>query len=216
MADLSRRRERPPSDRSQSTKSSRPHHVRSSHHEAAPRCLLATRGPSRAPPGTLPATRSLIPMTDQPDTVDPRRDLDRAVGDLAERLPQPRTPLARLAYNFAWTWLPDGGVDDRDGGATPPPPPRRRCRLRRARDACDRGATRISAPPPCRRLDSPPNGQSPISAPSSACTARCRSTVAGSASWRATATPAWPSTPSSASAACGRWTRSGSPRASII
>lgn len=42
------------------------------------------------------------------EALDGRRDLDRAVTALAERLPAALTPLARLAYNYAWTWIPDG------------------------------------------------------------------------------------------------------------
>jgi glycogen phosphorylase len=41
---------------------------------------------------------------------DGRRDLRQAVADLAERLPPPLQPLARLAYNYRWTWL--AGADD--------------------------------------------------------------------------------------------------------
>jgi starch phosphorylase len=37
---------------------------------------------------------------------DGRRDLDRAVTDLAARLPGPLVPLARLVFNYRWTWLP--------------------------------------------------------------------------------------------------------------
>ena len=33
-------------------------------------------------------------------------DLDRAIGELADRLPAPLAPLARLAYNYRWSWLP--------------------------------------------------------------------------------------------------------------
>jgi len=35
-------------------------------------------------------------------------DLRRAIDDLAERLPAPLLPLARLAYNYRWTWLANG------------------------------------------------------------------------------------------------------------
>ena len=43
------------------------------------------------------------------DTVracDGRRDLARAVEELAERLPEPLWPLARVAYNYRWSWMP--------------------------------------------------------------------------------------------------------------
>jgi starch phosphorylase len=41
---------------------------------------------------------------------DGRRDLERAVAILAERLPEPLLPLARLAYNYRWSWLHDGAA----------------------------------------------------------------------------------------------------------
>jgi glycogen phosphorylase len=39
---------------------------------------------------------------------DGREDLRRAAEDLAERLPDALAPLARLAYNYRWSWLPGG------------------------------------------------------------------------------------------------------------
>src|SRR5436305_10358520 len=39
---------------------------------------------------------------------DGREDVRRASEDLAERLPGPLAPLARLAYNYRWSWLPGG------------------------------------------------------------------------------------------------------------
>ncbi len=39
---------------------------------------------------------------------DGSRDLERAAAELGERLPAPLAPLARLAFNYRWTWLPDG------------------------------------------------------------------------------------------------------------
>jgi starch phosphorylase len=41
---------------------------------------------------------------------DGRADLDRAAADLADRLPPALAPLARLAYNYRWSWAP-GGAD---------------------------------------------------------------------------------------------------------
>jgi starch phosphorylase len=38
---------------------------------------------------------------------DGKRDLERAATELAGRLPEPLAPLARLAYNYRWSWLPD-------------------------------------------------------------------------------------------------------------
>lgn len=37
---------------------------------------------------------------------DGRRDIARAIADLAERLPPPLAPLARIAYNYRWAWFP--------------------------------------------------------------------------------------------------------------
>jgi starch phosphorylase len=39
---------------------------------------------------------------------DGRQDVARAVAQLAERLPAPLAPLARLAFNYWWSWRPDG------------------------------------------------------------------------------------------------------------
>jgi starch phosphorylase len=39
---------------------------------------------------------------------DGREDVRRAADDLAGRLPDPLAPLARLAYNYRWSWLPGG------------------------------------------------------------------------------------------------------------
>jgi starch phosphorylase len=41
-------------------------------------------------------------------TTDGREDLARAAGELADRVPEPLAPLARLAYNYRWSWLPGG------------------------------------------------------------------------------------------------------------
>ncbi|HLH65079.1 MAG TPA: alpha-glucan family phosphorylase [Solirubrobacteraceae bacterium] len=35
-------------------------------------------------------------------------DLERAAGELAERVPAALAPLARVAYNYRWTWTPGG------------------------------------------------------------------------------------------------------------
>jgi starch phosphorylase len=42
------------------------------------------------------------------------RDLERAVADLAERLPPPLAPLARLAYDYRWSWTAGGAAVFRD------------------------------------------------------------------------------------------------------
>ena len=39
---------------------------------------------------------------------DGREDVRRAAEDLAERLPDALAPLARIAYNYRWSWLPGG------------------------------------------------------------------------------------------------------------
>jgi starch phosphorylase len=38
------------------------------------------------------------------------RDIERAVSELAERLPNRLQRLAWLAFNYRWSWLPDGGA----------------------------------------------------------------------------------------------------------
>jgi glycogen phosphorylase len=35
-------------------------------------------------------------------------DITRAAADLSRRIPAPLAPLARIAYNYAWSWLPGG------------------------------------------------------------------------------------------------------------
>src|SRR3954449_672019 len=37
-----------------------------------------------------------------------RRELERAADALASRLPEPLGVFARLAYNYRWSWTPDG------------------------------------------------------------------------------------------------------------
>ena len=44
--------------------------------------------------------------TSQP--LDGSRDLERAIDQLARRLPEPLEPLAAIAYNFVWSWVPGG------------------------------------------------------------------------------------------------------------
>src|SRR5512140_742534 len=39
---------------------------------------------------------------------DGHRDVERAIDELGERLPLPLLPLARLAYNYRWSWIPGG------------------------------------------------------------------------------------------------------------
>ena len=39
---------------------------------------------------------------------DGRLDVARAVAEFAERLPEPLLALARITYNYAWSWSPDG------------------------------------------------------------------------------------------------------------
>ena len=40
--------------------------------------------------------------------IDGREDIARAARDLAQRLPDALSPLARLAFNYRWSWLPGG------------------------------------------------------------------------------------------------------------
>jgi starch phosphorylase len=45
---------------------------------------------------------------------DGSQDVERAVADLAERLPEALQPLARVAFNYRWTWMPGGAGVFRD------------------------------------------------------------------------------------------------------
>ncbi len=45
---------------------------------------------------------------------DGTRDRDRLTAELAERLPERLRPLARLCFNYAWSWLPGGAGVMRD------------------------------------------------------------------------------------------------------
>jgi len=45
---------------------------------------------------------------------DGRRDIERAVAELAERLPEPLVPLARLTLNYLWSWCVGGAELFRD------------------------------------------------------------------------------------------------------
>jgi glycogen phosphorylase len=45
---------------------------------------------------------------------DGRRDIERAITDLADRLPAPLVPLSRIAYNYRWSWLRHGFTLFRD------------------------------------------------------------------------------------------------------
>ncbi len=42
---------------------------------------------------------------DTPPPSDGTRDMERAIAELAERIPAPLFPLARLAYNYEWSWM---------------------------------------------------------------------------------------------------------------
>jgi starch phosphorylase len=47
-------------------------------------------------------------ITSVESAYDGRRDIERAAAELAERIPDPLAPLAQLAYNYRWSWTPDG------------------------------------------------------------------------------------------------------------
>jgi glycogen phosphorylase len=49
-----------------------------------------------------------------PHACDSRCDADRAVAELAERLPESLLPLARMAYNYRWSWISGGAALFRD------------------------------------------------------------------------------------------------------
>ena len=52
--------------------------------------------------------------TEHAEARDGSSDMARAVDRLARRLPEPLYPLARIAYNYRWSWTPGGR------GAVPP------------------------------------------------------------------------------------------------
>ena len=60
-------------------------------------------------PGGVRGTLVLV-IAEVPDPIaspiDGREDIDRAVADLAARLPAPLAPLASLAFDYRWSWLP--------------------------------------------------------------------------------------------------------------
>ena len=135
-----------------------------------------------------------------------REDIDRAAEALASRVPTPLHPLARLAYNYRWSWTPGGAelfapsTPSAGSGAarTRSACCRRRradalaARRRRRRRCSQRAAAleesiRADLARPARRPGRPaPSARSRSSAPSTASTARCRSTPAASARWPAT------------------------------
>ncbi|MFN8546027.1 MAG: alpha-glucan family phosphorylase [Candidatus Binatia bacterium] len=49
-------------------------------------------------------------MDDTPTPNDGRRDGELAIRELADRLPDSLAPLARLAFNYRWTWMPGGAA----------------------------------------------------------------------------------------------------------
>ena len=53
-------------------------------------------------------------MNDVAQSADGHLDVERAIDELAERLPPPIQPLARIAYNYRWAWLSGGAGVFRD------------------------------------------------------------------------------------------------------
>ncbi len=47
-------------------------------------------------------------MDGNPSLMDGHDDVGRAAAELCRRIPAPLAPLARIAYNYAWSWLPQG------------------------------------------------------------------------------------------------------------
>ena len=52
---------------------------------------------------------TVIPLADPFGAHDGRRDLERVIGEVAERLPESMQSLASLAFNFRWSWMVGGG-----------------------------------------------------------------------------------------------------------
>lgn len=55
-------------------------------------------------------------MSDPSPPGDGTRDVVQAIAVLAERLPEPLLPLARAAFNYAWSWIPHAGEPFRELG----------------------------------------------------------------------------------------------------
>jgi starch phosphorylase len=51
-----------------------------------------------------------IPLPEPVGAHDGRHDLERSIGELAERLPEVLQPLAALAFNYRWSWMVGGGA----------------------------------------------------------------------------------------------------------
>ena len=126
-------------------------------------------------------------------------DVQRAVAELTSRLPEPLHPLARLAYNYWWSWAPGGrdvfaAIDGPRFAATNDNPIRflRDLTSSQLEQAADGRAPRRRHRRARRRVRPIHAGRAPrrtrlrSSAPSSRCTRRSRSTRAGSVSSPAT------------------------------
>src|SRR5918996_615904 len=82
-----------------------------------PRSGLREQGALGVAPAVRRARRDggIVRVTHSPRSIgwtpviaDGARDLARAVRDLADRLPERLWPLARVAYNYRWSWAPGG------------------------------------------------------------------------------------------------------------
>src|SRR5215470_4287314 len=56
----------------------------------------------------------VIPLAEPFGAYDGRRDLERVIGEVAERLPETMQSLASLAFNYRWSWMVGGGDLFRD------------------------------------------------------------------------------------------------------
>ena len=71
-----------------------------------PACIMPLGRPSDRVQRPLPrrGARSTVPSM----AIDGTLDIERAASDLAARLPEALRPLARVAYNYSWSWTEDG------------------------------------------------------------------------------------------------------------
>ncbi len=69
---------------------------------------MTTGGAKLARLAIMPSVHEGMASTDGAVRSDGTRDLLRAAGDLAARLPDPLAPLARLAFNYRWCWSAEG------------------------------------------------------------------------------------------------------------
>ncbi len=171
-------------------------------HRGADRKGSGTAGSRKAACGLVRRRRFLLVIGHVTATspIDGSRDIAFATADLAVRLPEPLAPLARLAFNYRWSWLPGApelfeALDPERFALCGQNPvrmlqelPGRRLAalaqdetLLRARRRARGARCAPSSTAPWSRAGPRRRRRSPSCAPNTASTSRCPSTPAGSA-----------------------------------